>query len=507
LAVRTTARFEPSHCARRCIEWSEAQAWDESLRLLRERDIREVSKVPIGHLDLVGADCIKGWAGLRGQQEPVVVEIYLDQEKVWECLADHPRPDVEEAGLHFERCGFLINDQIVAFGKEARVFAKIRGASGFLGGSGRFLQPVSDASLHSRVTRDTEGRNARKVIGHLDTAADGRIEGWAGIEGRDGPLTVEIYLDHRKLTECVTGQERLGVMEAGKNVGSHSGFSATYETGRTSYHSRVFARVRGSGEFLPGSGRFARRAKGPKLFFVHIPKTGGTTINWIAELLCKRVHTHIESLESAFDDYDFLSAHLAYGAVSMYKERGFRFFTILREPSLQFQSHLQYFGRNAAYEPSADPTIVQIVEALGTAERDPSGQVACLRSLSGERRIRRVINSFFDNCMTRYLASVEIGSTVGPKDVHRAKEVLREFHAIGILSFFPETLKRLSRLTGMPWSEYSSVWQNRGTDALVGSTNQNPASFEEFIWADQEVYQTALELFRKSDVDPFRLAS
>jgi len=63
------------------------------LRILSERDIREVSKVPIGHLDLVGADCIEGWAGLRGQQEPVVVEIYLDREKVWECLADHVRRD------------------------------------------------------------------------------------------------------------------------------------------------------------------------------------------------------------------------------------------------------------------------------------------------------------------------------------------------------------------------------------------------------------------------------
>jgi hypothetical protein len=60
----------------------------------------------------------------------------------------------------------------------------------------------------------------------------------------------------------------------------------------------------------------------------------------------------------------------------------------------------------------------------------------------------------------------------------------------------------------MPWSEYSSVWQNRGaTDALVGSSDQIPASFEEFTWADEEVYQTALELFRKGDVDSFRLAS
>lgn len=472
-----------------------------------------MSKVPIGHLDLVGADCIKGWAGLRGQQEPVVVEIYLDQEKVWECLADHPRPDVEEAGLHFERCGFLINDQIVAFGEEARVFAKIGGASGFLGGSGRFLQPVGDASLLNRVTRGTEGRNARKAIGHLDTAADGRIEGWAGIEGRNGPAIVEIYLDHRKLTECVTGLERPDVMKAGYNVGSRSGFSVPYEAPGVSHLSRVFARVRGSGEFLPGSGRFARPAKGPKLFFVHIPKTGGTTIDWIAELLYGRIHTHIQLLNETYQqtltDYDFLSAHWSYEeAVSKYKEHGYHFFTILRQPSLQFPSHLAQLRDHGAHEPWIDPITLQIVQALGAAERDLSAQVACLKSLSGERRIRQVINIFFDNCITRCLASVDAGSTVGPEDVRRAKAVLSQFDAIGILSFWPETLERLSRLTGKPWCEHSSIWRNRGaTDTLVGSVNQNPTSFEEFIWADEEVYQTALELFRRSDVDKYRLAS
>jgi hypothetical protein len=104
----------------------------------------------------------------------------------------------------------------------------------------------------------------------------------------------------------------------------------------------------------------------------------------------------------------------------------------------------------------------------------------------------------FDNCITRFLASVDSESTVGPKDVQRAKEVLSQFDLVGILELFPATLEKLSRLTGKPWHEYSSSWLNKGENVIDSGTNENLALFDEFIWADNEVYQVALELFQSS---------
>jgi hypothetical protein len=461
-----------------------------------------MSKVSIGSLDEVAADCISGWAGFQGEQDPVVVEIYLDDEKVWECVADRPRPVIAKIGVHHARCGFLITDQLSSTVAPRRIYAKIRGATGFLEGSGRLLQPVSDVRLKRSVARDPD--STLRAIGSLDRVADGTIAGWAAIEGQDGPVTVEIFLDHRKLTECVTGEERQDVTKNSSNVGSHSGFSTLYNAAQATYQTRIYASVRGSQKFLHGSGRFAEPPKGPKLFFLHIPKTGGTTINGIAELLYERAITHIEIRPNtdllSFADYDFISAHWPFAmALSIYGEYQYNFVTIVREPLFQFQSHLAHLRTYGAHQQWSDPNILQAANILAETEPDLSGQVACIKSLSREPRIRRAMNSLFDNCITRFLASVDAGTTVGPKDVDRAKEALLQLNFVGVTSLFPETLKKLGRLSGKPWHEYSSVRLNKGArkTALVGD-NQNGALVDEFIWADNEIYQMALALFRQN---------
>jgi hypothetical protein len=61
---------------------------------------------------------------------------------------------------------------------------------------------------------------------------------------------------------------------------------------------------------------------------------------------------------------------------------------------------------------------------------------------------------------------------------------------------FPETLERLSRPTGINWYAHSSAWLNNGVgEKLVNSGDQDPNLLGQFIWADQQVYQTALEMF------------
>jgi hypothetical protein len=466
-----------------------------------------VDNTPIGHLDQVAADCISGWASFPGYPDPVVVEIYIDDTKIWECLADQLRPEVTVSG-HNSRCGFSIKPDLSSVGSGVRVFAKVRGTPCFLAGSGKFLQPVDGPYPPSLVSLGSPDQICLNAIGHLDKQiGDGRIAGWAGIPGQQCPVTVEIYLDRRKLTECVTGDERPDVLGAGANVGSHSGFSAEYDLRQVRYRSRLFANVRGCPVGLGDSAKFIKASKEQKLFFIHIAKTGGTTINEIAEFLYERSQTHLEVRDwqnnTAFGGFDFLSAHLSYQAIiSAYKEHGFRFFTMLREPLNQFSSHLRYFvsyllAVHTTSPDLVDPIGLEIAQALHVAGPDLAAQLPCLKSLSRDGRFQGVINNLFDNCMTRYFASVEEGSTVGPQDVRRAQEVLAELDAFGFLSLFPETLERLSRLTGKPWRDHSAVWMNKGVGAeLVSRDHQNTELFKQFIWADLEVYETALDIFR-----------
>jgi hypothetical protein len=462
-----------------------------------------MNHVPIGNLDQVAADRILGWAGFQGQPDPVVVEIYIGEQKIWECLAAQPRPDIGASGDN-PRCGFLVESDFSSLENGAKVFAKIRGVRGFLHGSGKLLPPTCGPLPSRPVSGDPADQAWHNAIGHLGKVANGRIAGWAGILNQQDPVTVEIYLDGRKLTECMTGRERPGVSRGGNHVRSHSGFYAEYNSGDVTYRSRLFANVLGSPKLLAGSGKFVEPGRSPKLFFMHIPKTGGVTINWIAEFLYERRQDHLELFNwedgSFLRGFEFLSAHALSGQILPFKKQGFRLFTMLREPYLRFRSALNYYVWNTIMVSrrysAVDPTTLQIFQALQTAGSDLAAQILCLQSLSYDSRFRKEINNHFDNCMTRYLASVEDGSTLGPADVRRAQDVLSQFDAIGILSLLPETLERLSLLTGKPWHEYSAVWMNKGlAQKILNRDDQDLNLAKPFIWADQEVYETALEMF------------
>lgn len=95
----------------------------------------------------------------------------------------------------------------------------------------------------------------------------------------------------------------------------------------------------------------------PKLFFIHIPKTGGTTLYQYARLVLgeSAVVSHAESVTLPEPSADmlrdlatkaFVGGHVPYDIFNNYfRPLGFSALTVLREPLQQFVSHVSYIAR------------------------------------------------------------------------------------------------------------------------------------------------------------------
>jgi hypothetical protein len=353
----------------------------------------------------------------------------------------------------------------------------------------------------------------RKAEGHVDVVDGGQVTGWAAFPDDPQPLTVEIFLDRQgfgheglgrqKLGECVADGLRPDVAAAGRRLSARCGFMFRCDLSGADYGARVHVRAKGGFGELHGSGRFVRPANGPKLFFIHIPKTAGSTINAIADELIGRAAEHVENLHwqdtVAFGEFNFLSGHLScQEPIRLYQPLGFRFFTILRDPVDQLISHLRWVRQYAKLSPEAaweqiDPRNYEIALHLARAQPDLRSQLECLIALCEDPELGDATRPLFDNCLTRYLVAVSASRLVDPDDVRDAKTNLARFDLVGVQSHLAATLAALEGLTGLPWSRHANRRENTsGEDRVVGSKEAAADLLKELCWADQDIYRTAL---------------
>jgi hypothetical protein len=279
-------------------------------------------------------------------------------------------------------------------------------------------------------------------------------------------------------------------------------------------HSRIFIAgfCENQGDLICIEGKWAIRtprcpAVGPKLFFLHIPKTAGTTINYIASQLWLRTRDHVENSDwrhtPTFEWFNFLSGHLcAERAIQSYRNSGFSFFTMFRDPVSQFYSHVRWLQHYAEYPPEharklIAPLNYQLAMELASAGTGRNNQVACLTSLLDNQVLGPVVRALFDNCQTRYMTPVGINLQVSRDDLEKAKQIAASLDGIGIQSHFDDSLSRLCAITGLNWSRYAGTRQNETPNR---ETDQDDVfgreACEAMIWADLELYEAALDLFR-----------
>ena len=195
-----------------------------------------------------------------------------------------------------------------------------------------------------------------------------------------------------------------------------------------------------------------------RLFFMHIAKAGGSSVNayFSRQFAPDEATRHLESDPAWQNDPQsleqryFLSGHVNSVAIDRHLSLdGFRRVTVLREPLEQVISHLAWIRRLAVpgeeerYE--AHPPYVQaFADKLAAMELgDPRSLEDLVTGLTREER------GLVDNCQCRYLTNT-VPEWVRDEHVPPAIERLGWFHHVGFVDRLDDFLAEVSRAMGWP---------------------------------------------------------
>lgn len=196
-----------------------------------------------------------------------------------------------------------------------------------------------------------------------------------------------------------------------------------------------------------------------RLFFMHIAKTAGSSVNALAlrHFPPERCVTHVESyhLRPDMDVLDlqdklFVSGHVTVPVAlgRRYISRSFSTFTLLREPLAHLRSHIAWVKRlglpEHARECARHPAYIQ-----GMARR--LNETSLEEFIAGMGELE---SNLFDNAQTRYLANA-FSRPLDDGHLELALSVLRGFDLVGVNEEFDQSMRVLARFMG--WGEPESM--------------------------------------------------
>lgn len=207
---------------------------------------------------------------------------------------------------------------------------------------------------------------------------------------------------------------------------------------------------------------FVPRGERPPLFFLHIPKSAGTTVNALLTRLYGAQNTvlHAEwaaqmtrSGRGGTTRADGVSGHLPLAEWAGLPGQGaYGRVTLLRDPWERLVSHLNWMdrynqGHDAATLARLSPAQARIVALLAETDFADRGAVAAMMARMAAPGLPR----YFDNLQIRMLHStLQPGwiPAVGPEDVAEARLALDGFALVGRAEAAADFAHALARLAG-----------------------------------------------------------
>ncbi len=183
------------------------------------------------------------------------------------------------------------------------------------------------------------------------------------------------------------------------------------------------------------------------VFFLHIPKTAGTSFNaFVQSTYVSKSVTHAEayshqSLKDIAQRYRYVSAHLRIDQFyEFFPPTQYRWMTILREPYAHFHSHLNWLRSVAVDEKSAfynkhNATFKEIANRLKHNQDLTPGE---LQSLVDSFDL--TLCSLLENCQTRYLVN-GYRETIEESDTEEAIKNLGCFYGVGVTEKFDDFIR------------------------------------------------------------------
>jgi len=249
-----------------------------------------------------------------------------------------------------------------------------------------------------------------------------------------------------------------------------------------------------------------------KIFYLHIPKTGGTSLNNDISKLCPgiRKFTHVEGIirdpnnNHSLDTYRFISGHLFLNeALSFFPPDKWLYICLIRDPIQQLESHINWVlkiteDQSSDFFRNHGPIFQNMsFEIRGMDLEEPEG----IRKLVTKILDNDLYRNLFDNCQTRYLTR-RSKAPVTYNDLYSAIDSIhKHFKLIGPIELYQDYLKELSHLLHVPLSGHSSRQNINQQKINLFDTEEKMGLIKPFLQYDQQLYNMILlkiqELFKR----------
>ncbi len=311
---------------------------------------------------------------------------------------------------------------------------------------------------------------AHRLINYaVDRLNNQQISGWAFSKLRTNkPVRLQFYLDHSFIGETVADNFRKDLKEQKIHPDGTCGFYFHFppETDFTTF-TNLYIFCGGSkpictfpAETIPDI--FTENL--PKILFMHIPKTAGTSFNGFVQQRYPAGTTaiHIESVPASnypdlIKQRSYLAGHFRIETIKQHFDlNSFSLYTILRQPHRHLHSNFNWLrGIAANPESSAFLKHPDYIQNLGTQLHLQNTNIKhILQSLVAHPKQFEL--ELFDNRQTRHFLDYK-PHRVSEKDLEQALENFKLFSEIGLTEQYESFVQRFCTTHELPFIKQATV--------------------------------------------------
>lgn len=340
---------------------------------------------------------------------------------------------------------------------------------------------------------------SRSYVGHIDDLQSGIVRGWVGCTQDSGPVCIKVTKGN-EVKVLLASDPRPDVVAANMLHHESCGFNVSFSKSNNSIVSiDIMVQAQSLFESIPD---YSQR----KLFFVHIPKAAGSSINdFIPNAIGHTpTYTHIEGMRDKWAEISqskFLSGHIRYPEyVKFFSKFDYVVFAFLREPYSHLRSHINWVRR------LAEPEFVQARESHAKIVQNISDYLSGVDFTNLENiekfvtELKPSAYGLFDNCQVRYLSSAKGSERVTEVHLQEAITNLRKLHFVGISERSKESQAMLLRLMRLPAVEGEQRSNVNTLDFGLNIKAENLRSIiAPLVCFDLQLYSVALQLFKQQE--------